>query len=85
MPVKAELVSLTSTPLLIATGVGADHVTVLLRNPTATIYIGGLTVDQTNGMPLTTVDSISIDLQQSDALYAMTATTATVNVLRTRA
>lgn len=85
MPVVATKVTVSSvTPTLIATG-GAIPISVTLANASAaTIYLGGATVDATDGFPLGT-GIFSVDLVQGDVLYAFASTgSPTVNVFKTR-
>lgn len=86
MPIIASKVTLSTTPLRIARGIGGgDHVTCFVRGATATVFLGGATVDSTNGFPLTTSDSFSIDLINGDDLYAVASTGApTIQVLAAR-
>lgn len=84
MSINAEIITVTDAPTLIATGT-SDGSIVLLRGATADIFLGGADVTEADGWPLTDADVLSITLIQGDGLYAITATTADVNVLQTRA
>lgn len=84
MSLSSRVQALTVTPLLIESGI-AEGKMVFLRNPTATVYIGGDTsLSAANGFPLGTTDVMTLTLLPGDQLYMMTAATANVNVLVSR-
>jgi hypothetical protein len=76
----------TAATLLSAGVAGRDGQTVLIQNPTggSAIYIGSASVTSTSyGYALAAATDFSIELQDSEALYAATASgTQVVNVLR---
>lgn len=83
MSIHAEVLTIDDTATLVTTG--GHHVhdkkTVYLRGVTATIYLGPSGVTTATGFPLAADESIVIELGPHDSLYAVTATTADVNVL----
>ena len=82
---KHSTISVTSTPQLIATGGSVvDFKTILIRDVTATCYVGGPSVDATDGFPIKANEVFSLELSAQDDVYIMTATTATCKVLVTR-
>lgn len=84
MPILASKVTVTTAPVLIASG-EVMNPSVTIANASATdVFLGGSGVDATNGFPLGS-GSFSVDLQPSDLLYAMSVSnTTTVNVIKTR-
>jgi len=87
MAIIARREALSTTAQIIATGspTMSDKTTVILKTPSALIYLGGSDVDATVGMPFDVDDAIAIDLGPGDVLYARaTAGTPTVQVLLTR-
>lgn len=81
------VVSVTSAPTLIVTGLGtnADPTRIYLANDTATtIYIGGDTVSTTNGFPIPTNSRFEMVLRAGEVLYGAVASgSADLRVLRT--
>lgn len=85
----AEIVSVASTPTPIISG-RAGHVTytaagIVLNQSGATVYLGGPTVDTTNGYPFPSGSlPVSLDLVgPGEILYGIVVTgTANLNVLR---
>lgn len=86
MPVVASIVTLATTQTLIATGGGAaDKVTVIVKNASAAIFLGGAGLTTATGLPLATTEAVSLDLGPGDLLYAIASSgTPTVAVLKTR-
>lgn len=83
-------VGATSTPLVVAPANGTWEgatVWVEIYNPgTSTVYLGGATVDTTNGRPVVTGASWSFPLSHGDGLYGIVASgTQVVTVFRGRA
>lgn len=73
-------------PYKIASGGGpTDKKTIILRDPSATCYIGGPTVDATEGMPVEAADIVTLELGPGDDLYIHAAGAATIQILLTRA
>lgn len=88
MPIVASIQTLSTaaTKFVTAPGTLADKVTVILKNPSATIFIGGsASLTAANGLPLAATDSISLDLGPGDDLWMIaSAATPTVAMLLTR-
>ena len=87
MAIRATTTTLSTTPSLIASGISlGDPKTVVLKNASATIYIGGADVTTVLGLPLGVGEALTIDLGPGDKLYAVaSAGTPTVNTLVNRA
>jgi len=85
MALKDDKFTLSTTAELIASGGSAQNPkTVLIRSPSATIFVGGPTVTAADGFPVGVNDTLSLDLRSGDDLYAIaSAGTPTVNVLIT--
>lgn len=87
MPIVASIQTLSTAAQIIAQAGPSmsDKVTVVVKNPSATIFLGGVNVTSATGMPLAATDAISLDLGPGDILYAIaSAATPTVAVLATR-
>lgn len=87
MALSHERVSVgTTATLLSTTSVGRSGQTVSVQNPSggATVYLGGAGVTTTSyGYALAAGSDFSIELDFSEALYAVVASsTQTVNVIR---
>ena len=82
MSITSRVETITAAEIIEA-GVAEGKI-VMLRNPTATIFLGGPDVTIANGFPLEEDDILSITLLQGDTLYGVTAATGDVNVLVTR-
>jgi hypothetical protein len=85
---RADKISITSTAQEIANGdygSAAAPASVLVKNPTGgnTVYLGGATVDATDGFPLAGGESVAMDLV-AEGLWAMCASTQDINVLYLR-
>lgn len=76
-------VTSTATALMASDGDGAE---LTLKAEGATVYLGDADVETTSGFELAVADGvIKVTVFPDDGiLYAITATTATVHVLRTR-
>lgn len=88
--INAFLANLTTTAELIVSSSGIPASiprTVLLSSASAAIYIGGSTVDATDGYPMDATSApVAILLGPGDDLYAIAGSgTPTVRVLVTRA
>ena len=80
---SAEKVSVTSTATALNDPSGLP-VRLALQAASADIYVGGDDVDSTDGFKVAgTSGTLSVTLLPGDVLYAVTASTGTVNVLRT--
>lgn len=88
MSVLAKLVTLpAATPTILATaGPGlSDKKTVLLTAASTAMFIGGSTVDATDGYPIDiTTGEARLDLGPGDTLYGFSTAGCTVRVLATR-
>lgn len=86
MPISSSEVTVATTATLIASGRDfRDPVTVALKGPSATIFLGGANVTPANGLPIGTTDSFSVDLGPGDTLFAIASgSPATVRTLITR-
>lgn len=85
---RAELVTVDGDAAVIASGdqgTATVPASVVIKVPAgeATIYLGGSTVDATDGFPLAAGESIALDLTSED-LYAFCATSSDVNCLYLR-
>ncbi len=84
MAVQALSYTLSTAASIIATGT-ADYPTFIIKDASATIYLGGSDVTTALGISLAATDALSIQLGPGDVLYAIaSAATPTVRVLRTR-
>lgn len=86
MAIKDDKFTLSTTAELIATGGGgADKKTVMVREASATVFLGGATVTAADGFPLKVDEVFSLELGPQDDLYAIaSAGTPTINVIATR-
>jgi hypothetical protein len=90
MTVRTVLHTLSTSPKLIAKGVGsttAAPTVAIVSAPSAEIYVGGVDVTAANGTPVAiTTGQLRVDLGPDDELYAIaSAATPTVRVFTTRA
>jgi len=90
MAVKETLVTVTTTPTLLADpGLGRDHADTVwfevANGSAATVYLGGPNVTTTSGRPVVAGASWSATLGKGDALYGVVAAaTADVNTFKSR-
>lgn len=88
MPITTEIVTVSTAATLLASGAGrsqSDKATVIVKNASGAMFLGGLGVTTATGLPLATTESVSMDLGPGDSLYGIVAAaTSTVAVLRTR-
>lgn len=85
MSLTAAAVTLGTTPVALATGT-PDGLTVIVKDASAAVYLGGSDVDNTKGISLSTTDAVTLTLYQGDILYGYAASgSPTVRVLKTRA
>lgn len=82
MAVSSEVVAVTSTATALNTaGTGALRLTI---NPDADIDLGDSTVTDGAGYTLAAADApLTVEVDAGDVLFAVTAATANVDVLRT--
>lgn len=81
MSITARVATLSTTPQLLESGTG-DGKTVVLRSPSATIFLGPIDVTAATGLPLNIADILSLVLTAGDDLYAVaSAATPTVNLM----
>lgn len=82
---KSELRNIGGTCTIIVgvfgNNAGYPMSTVILNNSAGTIYLGHAGVTTSNGFPLATSKSISIDTV-NEPMYAVATVTTSVNVLR---
>lgn len=83
---KAELHNVGGTSTIVVAIYGnsvAYPMSALVRNVNGpgTVYLGHVGVTTSNGTPLQTGESLTVDLV-NEALYAVATTTTTINVLR---
>jgi len=85
MAIRDDKFTLSTTPELISKGGGGNNKkTILIKAPSAVIYLGGPTVNAADGFPMATTDVFSLELGSGDDLWAVaSAGTPTVNVLAT--
>jgi hypothetical protein len=89
MAVQASVVTVLTTPTLIASGLGCtlqDRRTVLLTGASAALFIGGTEVTTAAGFPMADAAAqIALELGPGDSVFGIVATgSATVRVLVTR-
>lgn len=81
MSITSRVATLSTTPQLLETGTG-DGKTVIIKNPSATIFLGPIDVTAATGLPLLITDFLSVVLTAGDDLYAIaSAATPTVNLM----
>jgi len=85
MAIKDDARTLSTTPELIASGGSAvNRKTVMIRDASATVYVGGPLVDATNGFPINASEIFSLELGPGDDLYAVaSAGTPTIRTIVT--
>jgi len=83
MALKDDKYTLSTTAELIASGGSASNrKTIMIRDASDTVYIGGPTVTAANGFPIYVDEIFSIELGSQDDLYAIAGSgTPTINVL----
>lgn len=86
MALRHEPVTATDPATMIASGhSNGDKKTILLREASDTIYIGGdASVDDTTGFPLKINETISIELAQGDEVWIFSAGDETARMLVSR-
>jgi hypothetical protein len=87
MAITAASVSVGTTAVLLSAGEGdaqvGSSVAVAVPSGGSTVYLGDNTVTSAAGFPLAAGSSFSVDLNQGESLYGVTASgTQAVNVLR---
>lgn len=79
MAVSAEAVAVATTAVALNDGTPGRLVVMAAD---AGLFIGGSDVDTTDGFPLAADTPLTVNVDSGEILYAITATTGTVNVLR---
>lgn len=86
MTAVAALVNVGTTPTVLCANVSPDPYSgkscAISNQSGATLFVGGPTVDTTNGYPIPTGTTASFDLDPSDVLFGIFVAAANVNVLR---
>ncbi len=81
MAVSAEAVAVATTAVALNDGT-PGRVVVAVASGGNTAYLGGSDVDTTDGFPVAAGEQVTVTVESGEIVYAISAATATVNVLR---
>jgi hypothetical protein len=89
MPIIASRVSVTTSPTVLTNPVNgslADSISAVVKNTGgASVYLGGVNVQSTDGLELAPGEIMNVDLMAGDILYGVTASgTVIVAVMKLR-